>query len=130
MALAGCAGGAVPDASIPSLTDSELLREINSAAAVSTEYVRYDSSYRPKLIEELARREKWDDRAKENVTSRRIWIGATERQLIASWGWPRETTEAVRAHGNFATWRYGRFPAACFSVDLANGAVTGWTTHR
>lgn len=127
--LGGCAGFPISDEDIPSASDQELLQQINSDHATGEGRFFYDSSYRPRLIAELARRRSWSDDVSDGVLGRRIWVGMSTEQLVASRGWPRSKTESVGRLGNHATWRYGSPSDTRLSIDVTDGVVTGWTTH-
>ena len=127
LVLAACAGGAKTAAEISALSTEQLVEECTSPAARSQDYLRFDPAYRPLLLRELHKRLGWTDIEHQKVLERLVWIGATEQQVLCSWGYPRTASKHVSGDGVVKYWRYGDLLRVSTMVALRDGRVTDWT---
>jgi hypothetical protein len=66
-----------------------------------------------------------------DILNRRIRVGMSEDELIASWGSPIEVDERVLKTKVVHTYKYAQVSARTFRqrVKLEDGLVVGWTTN-
>lgn len=125
--LVACAGGPKTAEELGALSVDDLVAEAASPAARSADYARFDPTYRPRVLEELRRRLSWTDVEHRKVSDRMVWIGATEQQVLCSWGFPRTASEHVSADTVVKYWRYGDILRTHTMVAFRDGRVSDWT---
>lgn len=126
LALAACAGGPKTTEELSALSTEQLVEECTSPAARSPDYLRFDPEYRTRVLLELSRRLGWTDVEHRKVSERLVWIGATEQQVLCSWGYPRTASKHVSGDGVVKYWRYGDILRVSTMVAFRDGRVTDW----
>lgn len=129
--LAGCAGSAKSVEQLRQLDNRMLLDEACSPAARVPSYLNYDSTYRPRVIAELAKRHGWSDREQSVILQQGIKMGMTQSQIVASRGWPNSITTNTSALGTNETWHYGGIGSGLWIVvHFTDGVCASWTQYR
>ena len=127
LVLPSCAGGPKTASELSALSVEQLIEEATSPAARSADYLRFDPAYRPMVLREIQKRLGWTDVEHEKVVQRTVWIGATEQQVLCSWGYPRTASKHVSAGGVVKHWRFGDLQSVYTMVAFRDGRVTDWT---
>lgn len=71
-------------------------------------------------------------RIRETILEGSLVLGMTEEQVLASWGWPRDTNRTVAAFGTMEQWVYGYYIAERNGVTYTHflyfndGLLTSW----
>lgn len=60
-----------------------------------------------------------------DILAGNIWVGATAKEVRASWGIPRRVNRTTTGGGRSEQWVYGRAPHSVY-VYFDGGRVTGW----
>lgn len=71
-----------------------------------------------------ALRQKRDDLVAESIANRRVAIGMTADETIASWGRPTKINSSIGSYGKHEQWVYDRGNFRSQYVYLENGRVT------
>lgn len=134
LTLFGCAGAPVKLEDIPSLTDSDLIRETAWARSMERGYLGWRGRSKDKHIaalldEAFQRRPQWDEDVREAIVNEQIQLGMTASQVRLSWGNPSDVNRTVSAHGTHEQWVYGRFTTYSTPhhyLYFDDGVLTSW----
>lgn len=79
------------------------------------------------VLAQLSKRLAWPADELQLISANKIWIGATETQVICAWGYPRNTTSHTSSAGTVKHWFYGRVLSDHCLVSFSGGKCDGWS---